>query len=149
MHATCTRRARLQNSAAESCGACGLEPRHSRLAALLVGCPEREVVAQELHDESGVLVRVLLDVVELRNGILESGACHFAGLVWILEHLVLEDGIVECKTKTNGVSHGQILLGNLVSFLVSQPSVLGGLRLGIPVAELSDVPVVVGLHLPM
>merc|ERR1712029_1135507 len=140
--------ARLQKSAAaEVNGICSLEPWRSRLAALLVGRPESEVVTQQLHDESGVLVRVLLDVVELRDGILESGARHFASLVWILEHLVLEDGIVECKTETNWVSHCQVLLGNLVSLLVSQASVLGRLGLGVAVTELSDVPVVVGLHL--
>merc|ERR1712125_293765 len=143
-----TRPARSQKSAsAESNGACGLEQWRSRLAALLVGRPEREVVTQQLHDESGVLVRVLLDIVELRDGILESGARHFASLVWILEHLVLEDGIVECETETNWVSHCQVLLGNLVSLLVSQPRVFGRLGLGVAVTELSDVPVIVGLHL--
>merc|ERR1712029_617049 len=140
--------ARLQKSAAaEVNGTCGLERWHSRLAALLVERPKSEVVTQQLHDESGVLVGVLLDVVELRDGILESGACHFTSLVWILEHLVLEDGIVECKTETDWVSHCQVFLGSLVSLLVSQASVLGRLGLGIPVTELSDVPVVVGLHL--
>ena len=37
----------------------------------LVRCPEREVVAQELHDEGGVFVRLLGKRVELRNRIVE------------------------------------------------------------------------------
>lgn len=37
----------------------------------LVRCPEREVVAQELHDEGGVLVRLLGKRVELRNRVVK------------------------------------------------------------------------------
>lgn len=37
----------------------------------LVRCPEREVVAQELHDEGRVFVRLLGKRVELRNRIVE------------------------------------------------------------------------------
>merc|ERR1712232_1382662 len=117
------------------------------VATLLVGRPEREIIAQELHDESRILVGVFLDVVELGNGIFECGACHFASLIRILEHLVLEDGVVERKTKTDRMSHWKIFLSNFVRLLIGQASVLSCLGLGVAVSELGDVAVVIGLHL--
>ena len=34
--------------------------------------PEREVVAEQLHDEGGVLVALLVERVELRDGLVEG-----------------------------------------------------------------------------
>ncbi len=50
------------------------EPAHpGGLAAYLhVGRPEREVVAQELHDERAVLVRLLPQRVQLCDGLVEG-----------------------------------------------------------------------------
>merc|ERR1712032_1524286 len=67
---------------------------------LLVRSPQSQVVAQELHDERRVLVRVLSDVVKLCGGLLIGETC-----------------------------------------------ILRGLALCVTAAELSDVTVVVGLHL--
>jgi len=60
----------------------------SRLSVLLVRGPERQIVAEQLHDEGGVLVGVLCDVVELGDRVLESGARRLARLVRIPNHLV-------------------------------------------------------------
>ena len=37
-----------------------------------VGGPEREVVPEELHDESGVLVALLVQRVQFRYGVVEG-----------------------------------------------------------------------------
>lgn len=41
--------------------------------ALHVGCPQGEVVPQELHDEGGVFVAFLAQSVQLGDGIIECG----------------------------------------------------------------------------
>mmetsp|Transcript_26285 Transcript_26285/g.59670 ORF Transcript_26285/g.59670 Transcript_26285/m.59670 type:complete len:88 (+) Transcript_26285:673-936(+) len=38
---------------------------------LSVGSPQGEVVSQKLHDQGAVLVRLLIESVELSNGIIE------------------------------------------------------------------------------
>ena len=48
-------------------------PRHARAAARLhVGRPQRKVVAQQLHDQRAVLVRLLSQCVQLRDGFVEG-----------------------------------------------------------------------------
>ena len=42
------------------------------LVALGVGGPQGEVVPQQLHDERGVLVAVLVQGVQLGDGVVES-----------------------------------------------------------------------------
>ena len=58
------------------------------LASFLVRGPESKVIAQTLHDELGVLVSVLSQIVELRNRILKGRARHFASLLRVAKHLV-------------------------------------------------------------
>merc|ERR1712048_1477786 len=86
--------------------------RHSRLARLLVRGPEGEVVPEQLHDEGGILVRVLCHVVQLRDRVLEGGARHLARFVRVGQHLVLEHGVVQRQAQANRVSYGKVLLGN-------------------------------------
>merc|ERR1712226_790007 len=119
----------------------------SLIGLLLIRSPKREIITQQLHDERGILVGVLRDVVELSNSILEGGAGHLAGLIGILEHFVLKDGVVEDEAKADRVRDGQVLLGNLLCGFVRLPGTLGGLALLVALAELGDVTVVVGLHL--
>ena len=59
----------------------------------------------------------------------------------------MEDGVVESETEADWVSYGQVLLGDLLSLLVSKGSILGSLFLTVTIAELCDVPLVVALHL--
>ena len=82
-----------------------------------VGGPEGEVITEELHDDGGVLVRVLRKVVELSDGIVESLLGELAGLVGRSHDLVVEDGEVQGETKTDGVS-GRELVGNVGGSLV-------------------------------
>ena len=38
----------------------------------VIRCPEGQVVTEQLHDEGGVLVRLLVEGVELRDGVVEG-----------------------------------------------------------------------------
>merc|ERR1719375_1304106 len=71
--------------------------------------PQCQVVTQELHDQSRVLVRVLGDIVKLSNRIRECGASHLACFLRITKHLVVEDREVQCQTQADRVRHGQLL----------------------------------------
>merc|ERR1719230_941340 len=113
----------------------------------LVRSPQCQVVTEQLHDESRVFVGVLSYVVKLRNRIFEGGACHLASFFWVVKHFVLEDGEVEGKAKTDWMRHCQILLRNLLSFLICQFGIVGSRGLLVAIGELCDVTVVIGLHL--
>ena len=55
-----------------------------------VGRPDGEVVAQQLHDERGVLVVLLGHLVELRHRLVERRLRHLTGAIRQLQHLVVE-----------------------------------------------------------
>ena len=68
-----------------------------------------------------------------------------AGLVRRVENLIIEDGEVEGKTKTDGMSRGEISLRDFGGSLVGlERLVSGGLAL-IPESEFGEVTVVVAL----
>lgn len=58
--------------------------------ALHVGGPEREVVAQQLHDEGGVLVRLLGERVQLGDGVVEGRLRQPARAVRAVQDFVVE-----------------------------------------------------------
>merc|ERR1719352_1453001 len=63
---------------------------HSWFSAFLIRGPQSQIVAEELHDESGIFVRVFCHIVKLCNCILECGACHLASFFWIAQDFILE-----------------------------------------------------------
>merc|ERR1719465_248032 len=69
------------------------------VALALIGRPEREVVAQQLHDERRVLVRLLRERVELRDRVVERLLREMARAVGRREHLVVEDREVEREAR--------------------------------------------------
>merc|ERR1719162_2321880 len=117
------------------------------LVTCLIGCPQGQVVTEQLHDEGGVLVRVLSNIVELCNRIFECCSSHLASLLWIIEHLVLKDGVVQCQAKTDRVCHSQVFLCNLLCLLICHASILCGFSLVVTICVLCLVAVVIGLHL--
>ena len=80
--------------------------------------PEGKVISQKLHDDSGVLVRVLREVVQLSNGIIERLLRQLARLIGGSHDLIVEHREVEGKTETDGVG-GRKLVGNVGGGLVS------------------------------
>lgn len=72
--------------------------------------PEGKVIAEELHDEGAVAVRLLGEGVELGNGIIKSLLGEVACAVWGVQDLVVEDGEVEGEAKADWVSWGEFSL---------------------------------------
>ena len=79
------------------------------------------------------------------NGIVESLLGEVASLVWRVEDLVVEDGEVQGKTKTDWVGWSKIALGNLGGGLVSLEGLVGGLLALVADGELGEVAVVITL----
>ena len=79
------------------------------------------------------------------NGIVESLLGEVASLVWRVEDLVVEDGEVQGKTKTDWVGWSKIALGNLGGSLVSLKGLVGGLLALVADGELGEVAVVITL----
>merc|ERR1719424_15078 len=98
--------------------------RHLRLTALLVGCPEGQVVAQKLHDEGGILVRVLSHIVELGNCILKCRARHFASLFRVAKHLVLKHRKVQGETQADWMCHRETCGCDVGRIVVCLPGIL-------------------------
>eukprot|EP01084_Bolivina_argentea_P063644 116175_1 len=80
----------------------------------IVRGPEGQVVSEELHDQSGVFVFFLVEGIDLSNSVLEGLLGELDGLVGVVQNLVLEDGVVQTETKTDGVG-GLEVLGELGS----------------------------------
>merc|ERR1711973_692539 len=119
----------------------------ANLISLLVRGPEGEVVPEQLHDESGVLVRILCHVVQLCDGILKGSSSHLACFFRLAQDLVLEDGVVQGKTQTDRVGDSKVFLCNCCCVGVGLASILCCRSFLVTISELSDVAVVVGLHL--
>lgn len=75
--------------------------------------PEGEVVAEELHDEGAVAVRLLGKRVKLGNSIVKGLLSEVASTVGRVQDLVVEDGEVEGETEADGVGRRQLRLGDV------------------------------------
>lgn len=76
-------------------------------------CPEGEVVAEELHDQGAVAVRLLGQRVELGNGIVKGLLGQVAGAVGRVQDLVVKDREVQGQTETDGVGRGELRLSDI------------------------------------
>jgi hypothetical protein len=116
------------------------------LALSAVGrSPEGKVVAEKLHDEGAVTVRLLRQGVELGNSIVEGLLREVASTVGGVQDLVVEDGEVESKTQTDGVSRSELSLSNIGGALISIVGSGGSTLALLTRGELSKVTVVVTL----
>lgn len=84
-----------------------------------VGCGKyREIVPQQLHNQSAVLVRLFVECVELGDGIVESRFGESAGLSRRVIDLVVEDGEVKRESQSNRVSWCHLCLRDVKCTLV-------------------------------
>ena len=113
----------------------------------LVGGPQGKVITKELHDEGGVLVRLLRQSVELGDGIVEGLLGDVAGAVGAVEDLVVKDGEVEGKAEADGVGGGKVSRGDAGGGLVGIEGGRSGGLAGLAGLELGQVTVVIALHL--
>merc|ERR1719336_2524451 len=117
------------------------------IATLSIRSPQGQIITKQLHDERGIFVGILAHIVKLCNSILEGRASHLARLFWVRQHLILEDRVVQCQAKADGMRDRQILLSDILSILVGLTCLLSSTTLLVTVRELGDVAVVVSLHL--
>lgn len=88
-------------------GGCGLS------LTAVGGGPQRQVVAEELHDQGAVTVGLLGERVELGDGIVEGLLGQVARAVGRVQDLVVEDREVKGETQADGVGGGELGLGNV------------------------------------
>lgn len=108
--------------------------------------PEGKVIPDELHDGGGILVLLLFDLINVSDGIVEGFLGKLASLSWIILDLIVEHGVVEGETKSDGVSGLEFGLSDGGGFLVGFMGLFAGLVVGGAGGEFGDVPVVVSLH---
>ena len=85
-----------------------LARRRVGVLVLHVRRPEREVVAQQLHDERAVLVRLLAERVELRDRLVERLLREVARALGRVEDLVVEDREVEREAEADRVRRREV-----------------------------------------
>ena len=99
---------------------------------------------KELDDALGIAEVVLLKLVDLVEGLLESVIGEFTCFRVILEHFVVEHGEVESETELNRVAGGKVdSVSLLISLLGLQLDRLKKIILGV----LGNVAVVISYHL--
>ena len=74
-----------------------------------VGRPKREIISEKLHNESAILIALLLKIVYLAYSVIERLFRQLARLLRIIHNLVIEDGEIERQAETNGMSDGEFL----------------------------------------
>ena len=79
------------------------------------------------------------------NGVIKGLFGKVACLVWGVQDLVVENGEVECKTKTDWVGGSKISLSNLGSVLVCLERLVGRLLSLVANGKFSQVTVVIAL----
>ena len=66
--------------------------------------PEREVFFKELNDGLGISEGLLVNIVDLLEGIRQSSLAEFAGLLMVVHNFVMEDREVKGKSKSDWVA---------------------------------------------
>ena len=100
-----------------------------------------------MHDESRILVGVLVESVELRNCIVKCLLRKLASGFRVVKDLIVEYGKVQSETQADRVCGGELRHSNVGGLLVCVKGHLSGiLAIGI-IGEFGEVAVVVALHL--
>lgn len=88
---------------------------------------------------------IVIILYHTSNSIVESLLGEVASKVGSVQNLVVKDREVEGQSKTDGVSRGQVGLGNVGGVLVGLEGLVGRLLAAVSHGELSEVTVVVTL----
>ena len=107
--------------------------------------PKAEIFFEELDDRFGISESLLVNVVNLLEGIGQSGFSEFTGLLVVVHNFIVEDGEVKSKTKSDWVAGVQGFRGGLGELIVLEGTILDGVEL-ISLGALGDVSVVVTNH---
>jgi hypothetical protein len=112
---------------------------------LLLFFPEGEILLKELDDGFGISEGLLVNVVNLLEGVGESSLSKFAGLLVVVHNFVVEDGEVEGKSKSDWVAGVQALGAGLGVLIVLESTIFDGIKLA-SLGALGNVSVVISDH---
>ena len=90
---------------------------------------------------------IFLDTFDVTDGIIEGGLSESASLGGVVEDFVVEHREVKGKSESDGVSGAEFGIGDLRSLGVTLESTIGSFLVVISGGVLSDVSVVITLHL--
>jgi len=109
--------------------------------------PEREVVADELHNRRSILVLIIIDVLDVSDGIIERLLGQVACLSRVVEAFIVEDGEVKGKAQADRVRRLELSVGDLRGSRVGLKGALRDLLVEISFGVLGNVAVIITLHL--
>jgi len=112
---------------------------------LLFFFPEGEILLKEFDDRFGISEGLLINVINLLEGIRESGFTEFTGLFVLVHNFVVEDGEVKSESKSDWVAGIKGFGTALGKFIVLKGTVFDGIKL-ISLGALGDVSVVITDH---
>lgn len=104
-----------------------------------------QVISQQLHDEGRILVAFLTQGIKLGNGVIKSLFGQMAGLIRRIQDLVVENGEVKRKAKTDWVGRSKVGLGNFGGILVSLEGLVGGPLALVAESEFGQITVIITL----
>jgi len=108
--------------------------------------PEREVFFKKLNDGFGISESLLINIVDLLEGIRQSSFSEFASLLMVVHNFVMEDREVKGKTKSDWVAGVKGLRGSLGQLIVLKSTGLDSFDF-IGIGALGNVSVVISHHL--
>merc|ERR1711972_569121 len=125
---------------------CNEQLNEGNSSGCLVTSPEREVVADNLHDATSVTIPVLWYAAKLRDRALKRGASHVARFVNVFQHFVLKNGIIQSEAQSYWVCDCQTTACHEMGLLVSHVGFFCGICLFSAIFILSDITQIVGSH---
>lgn len=72
-----------------------MQKRRGNITILEIRSPESQVVSQELHNQSRVLVRLFRESVQFGNGIIKGLFGEMTGPIGRIKNLIVKDGEVQ------------------------------------------------------
>jgi hypothetical protein len=125
-----------------------VESRYSQVfngILLLLFFPEGEILLKEFDDRFGISEGFLINVINLLESVGESSFSKFTGLLVVVHNLVVEDGEVKSKSKSDWVAGIQALGARLGELIVLKSTIFDGIKL-ISLGALGNVSVVISNH---
>lgn len=106
-----------------------------------------EIIAQQLHDERGILITLLRQGVKLGNRLIKARLGHLTRFIGRIQNLIVKHGEVQREPQANGMRGCEIRSRDLGSRLVSFERFI---RTPLPLitrSKLGEVTVIIALHL--
>mmetsp|Transcript_5563 Transcript_5563/g.10575 ORF Transcript_5563/g.10575 Transcript_5563/m.10575 type:complete len:232 (-) Transcript_5563:165-860(-) len=113
----------------------------------MVTSPECEVISQQLHNESRILVRLFIKSIKFCDGIIKRRLGNRASAIRRVENLIVKHREVESQSETNRMCRGQFSRSNSRCGSVSVKSRRCASLTGTSSLELGEVTVIISLHL--